>query len=741
MPTKPCTQCGKTFRTKSEYTTHIEEHLKEIPKPSQPEGLLGISLFSGAGGDTLGMENAGVKVVAFSENNKKCVETHRNVWPDGKWLGESVKGDISKIPDSEFEPYKDKIFMIFAGFPCFTAGSLVLTENGYKPIENVSLDDKLLTHTNTFQPIVNLQQKVYQGNLFDIKIKYHFRPIQCTEEHPFYVRTKVRTWDNHIRRYVVSFKDPEWKSAKELTLDDYFGMTVNTNEAVPEFSYNKIVNKSKTVVESFKIETPDEWFMLGYFVGDGWIEDGKKSDGRLKYTIRFAINNRDEEYICGRIRNVLPIEDKKVNSGKCKKFGCQNMKWYTVLKDFGKYAHGKKIPEWVQDAPTHLVQEFINGYMAADGNVRTNGCHRITTVSYDLAFGLQRLYLKLGHIFGINKTSRPKQCVIEGRVVNQRDTYTVGGRIQTEARYTSFIENGYAWLAPSSIEHKYVENTPVYNFEVDTDNSYVVENTIVHNCQGFSNAGKKNVNDPRNRMFYEFLRVVRIVQPKWILGENVAGLLTKKTDDGESKVIDVIAREFAEIGYPIVYNVYDVSTAGVPQSRKRLVIVGNRMGLDFKLPSFNEAKQGLKNIAEATLEGAIETTLDIPAECIVNIPNEVEPSGTPHPYMKKKHEEGLISFGKRDSPYHSEVLDLRKPCKTLICAYTFQPRLYIGLVKPNGKKYIRCLTTREAAQIQGFPGDHKFAGSRDDIIKQCGNAVPAKFITKLVECILQNHNV
>jgi DNA (cytosine-5)-methyltransferase 1 len=165
------------------------------------------------------------------------------------------------------------------------------------------------------------------------------------------------------------------------------------------------------------------------------------------------------------------------------------------------------------------------------------------------------------------------------------------------------------------------------------------------------------------------------------------------------------------------------------------------MGVDFKLPVFSEPKKGLKDIAEQSLEGAIETTLNIPEHCVVKIPNELEPSGTPHPYLKKKHNEELISFGKRDSPHHSEVLDLRKPCKTLICAYTFQPRLYVGLVKPNGKKYIRCLTTREAAQIQGFPADHKFAGSRDDIIKQCGNAVPSGFIQKITSSILQNHNV
>jgi DNA (cytosine-5)-methyltransferase 1 len=257
-------------------------------------------------------------------------------------------------------------------------------------------------------------------------------------------------------------------------------------------------------------------------------------------------------------------------------------------------------------------------------------------------------------------------------------------------------------------------------------------------CQGFSNAGKKDANDPRNRMFHQFLRVVRITRPQWIMGENVAGLLTKKTDDGETPIISVISELFAEIGYPILFNVYDMSKAGVPQSRKRLVLVGNRLNIPFELPVFSDTKVGLRGIVEATLDGAIPTDLPIPDNCLADVPEDAEPSNTPHPFMVLKHGESLVSFGKRDSPIHSEVLDLNNPCKTLICAYTFQPRLYVGLRKPSGKKYIRCLTVREAAQIQGFPADHRFSGTRDDAIKQVGNAVPATFITRIVQHVIES---
>ena len=255
-------------------------------------------------------------------------------------------------------------------------------------------------------------------------------------------------------------------------------------------------------------------------------------------------------------------------------------------------------------------------------------------------------------------------------------------------------------------------------------------------CQGFSNAGKKDVSDPRNKLFYEFLRVVNLVQPEWIMGENVSGLLTRKTDDGNSKVIDVIQQEFASIGYTLSCKIYDVSEAGVSQSRKRLLLIGNRLNIPFVMPEFNLPKQGIRQYIEESLEGALETPLDPPPECVLPIAEHMEPTGTPHSYLILKHPD-LISFTKRISPHHSEILDLSKPSKTIICAYSFQPRLYVCLKKPSGKRYVRCLLNSELAQIQGFPKDHPFKGSEASIKKQIGNAVPSKIVELLTRSILE----
>lgn len=142
-----------------------------------------ISLFSGAGGDTLGLKQAGIKIKAYIELDKTFCESHDSNFEKCKLIG----NDITTIKDDKLNKYKDKIDIIFAGFPCFLADTKVITNRGCINIQDVSLEDELLTHTGNFQKIVNLQRKIYDKSIYHIKVKYHPYPIKCTPEHPFYV--------------------------------------------------------------------------------------------------------------------------------------------------------------------------------------------------------------------------------------------------------------------------------------------------------------------------------------------------------------------------------------------------------------------------------------------------------------------------------------------------------------------------------------------------------------------------
>lgn len=720
-----------------------------------------ISLFSGCGGDTLGLENAGFNVVAFSEFKTAAINTHLANFPNSTLL-KDPKGstDLTKIPDEVFQAYKD-ISVVFAGFPCFIKGTLVLTDSGYKEIQNITLDDKLFTHKGKFKNIINLQMKNYSKEIYNIKIKYHPNIINSTEEHPFYVRSKSKVWNNLTRKYDTNFGEPTWKEANKLTMDDYYGMVINSNSIIPEFNLFKRINKSRVDTVNKQINNKDEWFMMGYFLGDGWIEETLKKTGQNSYKIRFAINLKDIDNILPRLSSVLKITDKKCDTGKCKKFGCIDLVWWNILKKFGKYSHGKIIPEWVQDAPKEFIQEFISGYMAADGNIKSNGLNKMTTVSYNIAFGIQRLYLKLGYIFSINKSVRPKTCIIEGRTVNQRDTYQVEGYL-SKSRNTSFIDGNYVWFSPSYIKKSNVIDEVVYNFEVEDDNSYCIENTIVHNCQGFSSAGKRKSSDTRNQMYKQFVRVVKAAKPPYFIGENVSGLLSMKSGPKpeDPSMLEIIRQAFSEIGYSLTYKVLEANDYGVPQSRKRLLIVGWKNNKPFDPTTFwtsvatwgqQQPLPKMSSFIKQSLEGAhkleskaIPPNFDTVA---LQIPETHTLSGTPHPYLtlkatafdqtyNEKTYDRLLSCGKRDSPIHSEVLNLNNPSKTIICTYDHQPRLLVGL-KKTGSSYVRTLFPDELKQIQGFPASFKLTGNTKEQIVQVGNAVPPALVQAISHELLK----
>lgn len=267
-------------------------------------------------------------------------------------------------------------------------------------------------------------------------------------------------------------------------------------------------------------------------------------------------------------------------------------------------------------------------------------------------------------------------------------------------------------------------------------------------CQGFSKAGKKSVTDPRNQMFRHFVRVVKITAPPFFIGENVTGLTSMKSGPNENDplMLDLIRTAFAEIGYGLTYKVLETLAFGVPQKRKRCLLVGWHMAT---VPSFNEvafwtsvvaagaakAVPVMRSFIKTTLEGAYKVPeTSVPenfARYALPIAEDQEPTGTPHPYLILKTNTNLLSCSKRVSPIHSEVIDIDSPSKTIICTYDHQPRLYIGYRKPSGACYVRTLLPDELKQIQGFPADYKVLGNLKDQVVQIGNAVPPPLIESI----------
>lgn len=246
-------------------------------------------------------------------------------------------------------------------------------------------------------------------------------------------------------------------------------------------------------------------------------------------------------------------------------------------------------------------------------------------------------------------------------------------------------------------------------------------------CQGFSHAGKKDPNDPRNRLFWEFVRATAAVRPRWVVGENVSGLLHRVTDDGTTPVGDVIVEAFESIGYRMAEPfVLDAADYTVPQRRRRVFFVGNRLGLPFRPPSpeSRKSRATIRPYVHFSLEHAMPLNEDTVAGGIRSwVEGEGEPSGPAHPYLIRKASEHLMSYGKRDSPFHVEVVDLDAPAKTIHSGYEFQPRLFPAM-RTNQGFFARAFTPAELSMIQGFPASFRLAGKPKDQVVQIGNAVP-----------------
>lgn len=219
-------------------------------------------------------------------------------------------------------------------------------------------------------------------------------------------------------------------------------------------------------------------------------------------------------------------------------------------------------------------------------------------------------------------------------------------------------------------------------------------------CPGYSLAGPRRVEDSRNRLYLEYVRIVKAKQPLMFVGENVKGLLTM----GNGSVFETICKDFSDAGYTVFAKLLNASDYGVPQDRERVIFVGFRNDLGVK--SFDYPA---KRNYTVTLRDAIAG--------ISYNPNEVCNQSYSSRYMSRNRKRNwdevsyTIPAMAKQVALHPDSPDMIKVDKDL---WKF------------GDGFTRRLSWREIAAIQTFPADMEFYGDLTSIYKQIGNAVPVK---------------
>lgn len=258
-------------------------------------------------------------------------------------------------------------------------------------------------------------------------------------------------------------------------------------------------------------------------------------------------------------------------------------------------------------------------------------------------------------------------------------------------------------------------------------------------CQGFSSlTAKYKKEDSRNSLIFEFVRITEEIRPKTIMLENVPGLAT-----GRGKVFfDRALTRLKELGYTIDYKVCDVANYGVPQHRKRLVVLGcldhnikvapQTHGCDPSLKPWKTVRDVITNITPPSIYSGkpafvdnidkqwnvVRRLSDLNVQRLRALPSEADRRALPNSLRPKCHqnrEKGFINV------YGRMKWDEPSPTITGGCTTLSKGRF-------GHPEAVRTISVLEAALLQTFPVNYKLsASSLDAVCKIIGNALPPLF--------------
>lgn len=259
-------------------------------------------------------------------------------------------------------------------------------------------------------------------------------------------------------------------------------------------------------------------------------------------------------------------------------------------------------------------------------------------------------------------------------------------------------------------------------------------------CQGMSLSGPRKFDDPRNKLYLSYIRLVNEIQPKAFVIENVPGLVG--LFGGQIK--DSIVEKFTKIGYDIQYKILCASDYGVPQSRRRVVFVGMKRGT-FKYPE--------KQLEQVTCSMALSDLPPLENELGEEVSNyECAPMNEYQKMMREKsevvknhiaakHSEkvrtiiSLVPDGGNYKDLPEEYIKSRNfhVAWTRFASDKPAPTIDTGHRHHFHYKYNRVPTVRECARLQSFPDDFIFLGNKTQQFRQVGNAVPPLMAQKIAE--------
>lgn len=411
---------------------------------------------------------------------------------------EKSSGDITNYPLKKGDkphgsvviweyPVKDPPHGLYIG-GCLTPGEKVCTQRGLLNVEDVTLDDKLINKFGNFVEINNLQ-RYYKENedVFRVKMANSFRTTQFTSEHPIYVCDKY-------------YQQCKFVKAKDVKVGQYTripNLYWYTNESV-----------------CTPIKHIDFWWFVGLWLGDGWV-DNKKHSVSIAFDLKQpSFYNQYYKFL--KENNIVPYSRKRNGSLEVNFINKDICVWLT--QTFGKYCYGKFIPDNVKRISNNDKLKLLQGYLDSDGcvcvNKKTNSNSiEFVSVNLQLLEDIQDICFGLNVVGGISRLRKAKKSTIQGRVVNQRETYhlriahnnscnlaipmicnssfndeklqkiNIHADVKQNTSKDCICVGPYIYVKIKAIEQSRYTGI-VYNFECDT-HTFMCRSIMTHNCDPY----------------------------------------------------------------------------------------------------------------------------------------------------------------------------------------------------------------------------------------------------------------
>lgn len=554
-----------------------------------------IDLFAGGGGASTGIEAAIGRHVDIAVNHDpEAISLHTANHPQTRHFISDVF-EVDPIAVTKGQP----VGALWASPDCFPAGTLVLTREGYTPIQEIQVGDEVMTHKARWRKVTETSS----ARRPLISLKGHGHPgISVSPEHPFLARLRKDVWNNERRSYDRTLEPKDWMPASMLDKGWYWAtLTTYPSANVPEIEGRGMVADKKLL------------WLAGRYLGDGWT---RLTDTRAEVVITCGMHE---------VQGLREILEKWPRIGSKSEFN--ELAWHEratgttyqftanhrglvqwLRTHFGHRDESKRIPAWALGIRHELRKALVAGYLSADGwdNEVFSECR---TVSKALAFGIKALLNTLGKTVSVHRLANTN--VIQGRTVNAREIFMLRWRDQVAEKHGQTFKDGDMEWCPIREQEDLGVDAEVFNIGVEDDESYLVEGIMVHNCKHFSKAkGGTPVSKKIRGLAWVVVKWAKAVKPRVIFLENVEEFQTwgplgednRPCPERKGETFKKWVGQLEALGYKVEWRELRACDYGAPTIRKRLFLVARRDGLPIVWPEPTHTKPDAKGKAPKGLK-------------------------------------------------------------------------------------------------------------------------------------------